>query len=66
MAENLKTETAWKRRLPWIAAIVLGTLSILAVNKYLTLQQRGSGTEESVPSCGVCGYQARSELTRRS
>ena len=59
MAENLKTETAWKRRLPWIAAIVLGTLSILAVNKYLTLQQ-GKRTEESVSSCGVCGYQAGS------
>ncbi len=39
--ENQKNNPAWKRRLPWIAAIVLGTLSIMAVNKYLTLQQQG-------------------------
>jgi Flp pilus assembly protein CpaB len=29
----------WKQKMPWIAALVLGALSIVAVNKYLSIQQ---------------------------
>lgn len=64
MAENLKTETAWKRRLPWIAAIVLGTLSILAVNKYLTLQQRGSEQKKVFLLAASADIKPDQELTR--
>ena len=64
MAENLKTETAWKRRLPWIAAIVLGTLSILAVNKYLTLQQGGSEQKKVFLLAASADIKPDQELTR--
>ena len=64
MAENLKNETAWKRRLPWIAAIVLGTLSILAVNKYLTLQQRGNEQKKVFLLAASADIKPEQELTR--
>ncbi len=64
MAENQKTETAWKRRLPWIAAIVLGTLSILAVNKYLAIQQRGNEQKKVFLLAASADIKPDQELTR--
>lgn len=64
MVDNLKNGTAWKRRLPWIAAIVLGTLSIIAVNKYLTIQQRGSEQKKVFLLAAAADIKPDQELTR--
>ena len=37
----------WKQKMPWIAALVLGALSIVAVNKYLSIQQSKNAQQNS-------------------
>lgn len=59
-----KASVGLKNKLPWIIAIVLGVLSIAAVNKFLRLQQEGKDSSLIYLITAAADLSSGHELTR--